>query len=147
MIEFVFESNDDESVRKLSLYIEGLNQKDKDKKGKYIINIKKHFHNRSNEQNRRYRAILKTIGIHSGNTVDELHEMYKKKFHGKWILDELVGESTKNMDTREFTIYMNEVETHGKEFFNAVFKHPEDDKYLEWESQVNDHYNRMMISI
>jgi len=143
----LYRTNDDKSVEALSQYLSFLNEKDKVKSREYILEIKLNRPIRSVSQNRRYRALLKCIAIPSGYTEDQLHEFFKKKLNGIYVLDELIGQTTSNMNVDEFNVYMKKVEEYGKEFFGAVFIDPKESAYAVWEQITNERYDAMFQSI
>lgn len=148
MKTLVFTTNDEKSVKALSEYLNYLNtDKHKDKQVEYIIDIKKNKPIRSISANRYYRAILLEIASASGYTDDEIHEFYKRKFHGKYVLDEVIGQSTSNMDTAEFSNYVKKVKQHGEEFFGVIIKDPKDKDYLLWEQLSKNKYDQMFNAI
>lgn len=143
----LFNTNDNDSVKRLAAYLEYLNEQNKDKNREYIIEIKLNKPVRSVSQNRYYRAILKCIAPYAGYTEDQLHEFYKKKFNGKYVLDEIVGESTSKLHVNEMTIYIKKVKEHGESFFGAVIKDPKDKDYAVWEQVHQGKYDQMFNAI
>lgn len=143
----LFNTNEDESVRKLSAYLEDLNDQNKDKLVCYTIEIKKNRPIRSVKANRYYRAVLQCISSFAGYDEDDLHEMYKKKFNGKWVLDELIGHTTTDMDSKDFSTFVKKVKDHGRAFFGAHIAEPEDEKYAAWEMMTKNNYDQMFASI
>lgn len=82
--------------------------------GQYVIEIKKHRIIRSLSANRYYHFILNIISVHTGHSHEELHEALKLKFNGQLIHfpkggSQMIGGSTANMDTAQFTAYINRV--------------------------------------
>lgn len=148
MKNLIFLTNDDKSLKQLAEYLDYLNKdKHKDKQVEYIIEIKKNRPVRSISANRYYRAVLLEIASAAGYTDDELHEFYKRKFHGKYVLDEVIGQSTGDMDTAEFSAYVKKVKQHGEEFFGVIIKDPKDKDYLLWEQLSKNKYDQMFNSI
>lgn len=143
----LFKTNDDASVAKLAGYLQELNKNHEGKQVAFRITVKKNRAIRSNDQNARYWAILTAIAVVTGYTTDELHDYYKKKFNGKWILDEFVPSSTTVLDTLEFTVYMNKVQQHGKDFHNVKFVDPTAANYQAWLEEVDHNYNKMWAEI
>jgi hypothetical protein len=116
------------------------------KPGEYIYQIKKNMPVRSNNQNRYYWAVLKVIAVKSGYTEDQLHEYYKKRYNGIEVLGEVIGNTTGDLDTAEFKIYVSRVKEHGKDFFECVFVEPEDKDYSLWEQMTRTSYNSMFLA-
>lgn len=140
----LFYTNQNQSVEKLSQVLEDLNDREKDKVVAYTIEIKKNKPIRSVKANRYYWAILKRIGAAAGYSEDELHEFYKKKFNHKYILDEVVGLTTSDMDQKEFSDYVKKVKDHARNFFEGVIiPEPEDEKYAAWEMMTKNNYDQM----
>lgn len=84
------------------------------KPGDYVIEVKRNRPIRSLSHNKYYFAILKLIATETGNDVDRLHEIAKKKFNGEMVQlpksgMEMVGKSTSDLDSKEFSTYINRV--------------------------------------
>ncbi len=82
--------------------------------GQYVIEIKKHRLIRSLSANRYYHFILNIISVHTGHSHEELHEAMKLKFNGQMINfpkggSQMIGGSTANLETDQFTAYVNRV--------------------------------------
>lgn len=80
----------------------------------YVIEIKKKRQIRSLSANRYYHFILNVISVHTGHTHEELHEAMKLKFNGTMIHfpkggSQMIGGSTANLETDQFTAYVNRV--------------------------------------
>lgn len=80
--------------------------------GEYVVSIKKNLPIRSLKQNRYLHFAIKILAIHTGFTHEEIYEIAKFKFNGKMINlpkggTQVIGQSTKDMDTKEFTIFVN----------------------------------------
>ena len=129
-------------------YLAYLNDLNKGKQISYLIDIKKNRPVRSTSANAYYRVILQHICAITGDTSDELHEFYKKKFNGKEVHDEVIGCTTTDMDSAEFTAYVNKVKEHAKSFFQIPFiPDPRDQSYAAWEQITKERYNLMFRSI
>jgi len=79
------------------------------------VSIKEYRDTRSQAQNRLYWMWVNIIAKDQGNTPEELHEALKVRFLGfevKHILgrEVVIGNSTKELTTKEFTEYLNKVE-------------------------------------
>lgn len=140
-------TNDQRSLENLSTYIEYLNDQHKGKQVEYIVEIKKNRPIRSVSANRFYWAILKDIASHTGYREDEMHEFFKKKFNSKTVLNELIGESTSNLDSKEFSTYCKQVKDYAKEMFDLIIPDPSDRHYAVWEQITHEKYNAMYNSI
>jgi hypothetical protein len=83
----------------------------------FKVEIKEHKKQRSNNQNALYWSWLTIIGKDLGYTSEELHEALKAKILGvierKTVFGNIVNEprSTTSLTTKEFTEYLNSVET------------------------------------
>lgn len=100
------------------------------KPGEYTVEIKRNRPIRSLSQNRYYFAILKVIAAETGEyDIDRLHELCKKKFNGELMKlpksgMEQIGLSTSNLDSAEFTAYINRVKTWSLDEFNISIPDP-----------------------
>ena len=95
------------------------------KPGEYVVEVKRNRPIRSLSHNRYYFAILKVIASETGNDVDRLHEIAKKKFNGEMVLlpksgAEMVGKSTGDLDSKEFSAYINRVKLWALDEFNVT---------------------------
>jgi hypothetical protein len=133
----LYDNRSEESKKKLYAVLKDLQP------GEYIYEIKKNSPIRSNQHNRYYRVVLKAVAAYSGHTEDQLHEYYKKRYNGIEILGETIGDSTSNLDSAEFSIYIKKVKEHAKEFFACKFAEPQDKDYSLWEQMTKNAYNAM----
>lgn len=115
-------------------------------KGKYLITVKKHRIIRSLDQNKYYWAIIKIIGIHTGYDQDTLHELFKSMFN--FIEIKLpngdirrVGQTTSDLDTDEFTRYINQVKQYGRDDFGCIIPEKQDVTYLQW-MEIDNEYTK-----
>lgn len=95
----------------------------------YVISIKKKRQIRSLSQNRYYHFILNVISVHTGHTHEELHEAMKLKFNGTMIHfpkggSQMIGGSTANMETDQFSAYLNRVKLFALEEFGINLPEP-----------------------
>jgi len=107
------------------------------KPGDYVLTIKKNRAVRSLSQNKYYHCILKIVGIETGHTHDELHEALKLKFNASVIFfpkggSQIVGKSTSDLDTKEFTSYINQVKNWAMHEFGIVIPELKDLDYMRW---------------
>lgn len=146
-MRFLYYTNDENSNERLMSFISEINDRHKDKRVTYQIEIKRNRPKRSKKQNGYYRVCLEAIATHTGYTADQLHMMYKKKFNSTLVFDELIPETTTELDTKEFTAYLNKVKTHAKDFFHLELPDPTDHRYDIWSKSVKDYYDQMFASI
>lgn len=95
------------------------------KPGDYVIEVKRNRPIRSLAHNKYYFAILKLIATETGNDVDRLHEIAKKKFNGEMVQlpksgMEMVGRSTSELDSKEFSAYINRVKLWANDEFGIT---------------------------
>lgn len=114
--------------------------------GEYCIEVKKNRPIRSMKANKYYFAILKIIGINTGHTHEELHEIMKLKFNSEIVHfpksgSQIIGKTTSDMDTAEFAAYLNRVKKFAIEEFNLVIPEPRDLDYVRW-MEIENSYNR-----
>jgi hypothetical protein len=115
----------------------------------YIIEVKKNRAIRSLSQNKYYWVILQIIAISTGEyDKDTLHDTCKKKFNGHWVHfpsgDEYLGKSTSDLDSAEFTAYLNRVKQWALEEFNIIIPEPKDIDYKRWmeiENSYDEHFH------
>jgi hypothetical protein len=92
----------------------------------YIIEIKRNRPVRSLNHNRYYRAVLKSISIHVGEDHQRLHELFKSMFnyserHLKSGVAIRQPESTSNLDSKEFSLYIDRIKKFAKDEWDFVF--------------------------
>ena len=134
----LYQAGDPESHKKLGNELRLLD------KAEYVITIKKNRAIRSLSQNKYYHAILKIIAIDTGHTHEQLHEICKKKFNGEAINFpkggmEIIGKSTSDLDTGEFTAYINRVKQWCIDEFEIVIPEPKDVDYKKWMDIENEY--------
>ena len=100
------------------------------KPGQYVLEVKRNRPIRSISQNKFYFAILKVIATETGNDIDRLHEIAKKKFNGEMVIlpksgAEMVGKSTGDLDSKEFTAYINRVKLWARDEFGVLIEERE----------------------
>lgn len=148
MRQFLLRTNDRETLEKISEYIQFLNEKHSKKDATYQVIIKLNRPVRSHNANAYYFYILKSIAVASGHwDTDQLHSFFKKKFNSTWVLDEQIGESTKDLDTAEFSAYVKKVKAFAREFFGIDFPEEGDEKYKMWMDQVDTDYDNITSSV
>lgn len=95
---------------------------------------------RSDKQNRLYFGLwLKELSEYTGYEVDELHAMFKVKFLPQIIgqpeMREVMGAlyeldySTTQLDTKQFTDYLNRIERFANITIGITLSHPDDIYY------------------
>jgi hypothetical protein len=136
----IYDNRDENSKRKLYAVLKDLPE------GEYRYEIKKNKPVRSISHNRYYRIVLQCIAGYSGHTEDHLHEYYKKRFNSFELLGEVIGESTSNLDSTEFNLYIKKVKEHAIEFFGCRFLEPQDKDYAMWEQMTKQSYNAMFLA-
>lgn len=115
--------------------------------GEYVVDVKKHKHQRSVTANKYYWAILTIIANQSGEyDRDSLHEICKKKFNGKMLSlpkggAELVGQSTSELDSKEFARYVSIVKMWARDEFSVIVPEPQDMTYQRWSEIENSYAN------
>lgn len=82
--------------------------------GNWVFEVKKNRPIRSLSQNRFYHVVLKIIGIETGHTHEQLHELMKRMFNSDVIHlpkggTQIVGKSTATLSDVEFLGYVNRV--------------------------------------
>lgn len=142
---FLYSAKNEKSHKELGSLLRELPE------GDYVIQIKKNRAVRSLNANKYYHAILNLICIQSGQgTGDknfdhaELHEILKKKFNSRIIYftkggAEIVGQSTSDMDSKEFGSYVNQVKKWAQDEFGIIILEPQDIDYLKWMAIANEY--------
>jgi len=142
---FIYKAGDSESHRQLGDELRKL------KEGEFVVSVKKNRPVRSLSANKYYHAILNIICIHSGQGTgdqnfdhDELHEILKKKFNSRIVRfskggSEIVGQSTSDLDTKEFASYVNQVKKWAKDEFGIGIPEPQDLDYHKWMAIENEY--------
>lgn len=99
----------------------------------WSVEIKEFRKNRSNSQNSLYWKWLSEIEQETGNSRDDLHEIFKRMFLGtetKTLMGKNVEvtRSTTRLNTKEFTEYLNSIE-HYMADMGITLSHPDDYRY------------------
>lgn len=113
--------------------------------GEYVITVKKNRAIRSLSANRYYHCILNIIGIHTGHTHEELHEAMKMKFNCAVIYfpkggSQIVGKTTSDLDSAEFSSYIARVKQWALDEFNLVIPEAKDIDYKRW-MEIENNYD------
>lgn len=122
---FTYTQGNPESHKELGKKLAELNP------GNYTIEVKKIRAVRSISANRYYHFILNIIAIETGHDHDELHEAMKMKFNSKMVFfpkggSQAYGQSTSNLDSAEFSAYLNRVKSWALNEFGIVIPEMED---------------------
>ena len=147
MKTILFKTNNKQSADYLADYIGYLNEVHKGKEVAHSIEIKKHRPVRSVSANSYYWIVLQAIAAVSGDTENDLHEIYKIKFNGKDVRGIRIGQSTADLDTADFSVYVKKVKEHGEAFFGVKILEPTDKYYSIWEQTTKERYNAMFSAI
>lgn len=91
----------------------------------YVIQIKRNRPVRSLSQNKYYFLCLNIIGLSTGHTTEELHEICKLKFNSDIIHfpksgSQILGKTTSDLDSKEMTAYINRVKLWANDEFGIV---------------------------
>lgn len=105
--------------------------------GEYVVEIKKNRAIRSLNSNKYYHVILNIIAISTGHTHEELHEAMKIKFNCQVIFfpkggSQIVGKTTSDLDSGEFSAYVNRVKQWALDEFGIVIPQANDIDYKRW---------------
>lgn len=147
METILWTTNNKESSEKLYSKLNYLKDKHAGKQVDYIISIKKNSPVRSQSQHGYYFVCLQAIASETGDTKDQLHEWYKLEYNSVEFRGKMIAKSTTDLDTAEFTIYLNKVIAHAREFHNVYIASPGDRSYNVWEQVTKDKYNAMYSSL
>lgn len=113
--------------------------------GEYFIEIKKNRAIRSLQANKYYHVVLNIIGISTGHSHDELHEICKLKFNSQLVDlpkggSQIIGKTTSNLDTIEFAGYVNRVKQWAMDEWGIVIPESKDIDYKRW-MEIENTYN------
>lgn len=97
----------------------------------YDINVAVHHVKRSTSQNALYWLWLDIVADETGNSRDELHDVFRAKFlpvAEHEVLGVVVRElpTTTKLSTDQFTTYLNQIEVFCNTELGIVLPHPED---------------------
>lgn len=116
------------------------------RKVSHVIEIKENKPIRSLDANAYYWAILTIISISTGEwDRDELHEVCKRKFNsitrrGPKQEFFIIGGSTKNMDTGQFSAYVNKVKAWAMNEWGILIPEAKDIDYKRW-MEIKESYD------
>jgi hypothetical protein len=143
----LFNTNDDDSVKKLSRELDYLNELTKGEKVTYRIEIKKNRAIRSVSANSYYWVILTAIAAHTGETKERLHDWYNLEFNSEEFNGKTIPRSTKELDTQEMSILIKKIKTHAHDFYGVYIPEAGDQAYAMWERLAKNSYDAMFNSI
>jgi hypothetical protein len=140
MRHLLFNTEDEDTKEKLLKELRDLPD------GEYHITIKKNKPIRSLKANAYYWVILNIIGAETGHDREQLHEICKKKFNSDVILYpkgglEIVGRSTSDLDTAEFTAYVNRVKMWAQDDWGIEIPEAKDVDYKRW-MEIENAYDK-----
>lgn len=104
----------------------------------YDVRIVLHRNKRSDSQNNLYWMWLGIISKDTGNSAEDIHKVFARKFIGVDVVD-FAGEkiakvkSTTRLSTEDFTAYLGQVEAFALTELGIVLPHPEDLYYNQFE--------------
>lgn len=114
--------------------------------GEYVIEVVRNRPIKSLSQSRYlFGYVYKEMAIVAGHSAEELHEMMKYKFlsqniemkNGVWST--FIG-STKNMDSAQMTLFINQVKQWAEKYLNIKFAELADVDYQRW-SEIKSSYD------
>ena len=135
MRTFIIKSGDESTFKDLGKYLRELGNQEKTKGKNYCVVVKQNRPIRSMSANGYYHIILTMICSEANQyTHEQLHEICKRKFNYEMVQFpksgyEVVGKSTKNLDTKEFAAFVNRVKLWALEEFNIVVPDARDIDY------------------
>lgn len=142
MLIFLYDAADEKSVEKFVKDVQSLPE---GKKYRFEVHEIKPV--RSLSQNRRYWAIMNQIATHTGHTRDEIDHMFRMDRHNEIVYypsgrTEKIPRKTSDLDTREFTIVMYNLEQWCEENFPEVRLIDERSMTYERWLEIEDNYHR-----
>ena len=147
MKSLIWRTNDPKSSENLYSHLNFLKAKSKGKQVDYLISIKQNKPVRSTKQNSYYWIILQAIAAETGDIDERLHEYYKMKYNFIEFRGEKIARSTSELDTAEFTVYVNKVKAHAMDFLGVFIVDEKDRAYSAWEQITKEKYNAIFSSI
>lgn len=131
---FFYKPNDPDSHKELGKKLQELRKVREGKHGderpiNYRVEVYEVRPVRSIKSNAYYHVILNIIAIDTGHTHEQLHEICKNKFNADVIhLPKggmvMVGKTTTNLDSAEFTAYVNRVKQWAQDEFGIIIPDP-----------------------
>lgn len=108
----------------------------------YDVDVKRTKTKRSNNQNALYHMWLRCMATETGNSVDTIEKVLKKKFLGfdtKECMGEVVGElkGTHDLSTEQMTEFLNNIQSFAADY-GILLPQPEDKIFAQFASQFED---------
>lgn len=114
------------------------------KKGRYKVEVKRDYPNRTIPQNSTYWLWLTCIEAETGTEKEDLHQIFAKKYLTKLVefqrQVEEITESTTKLDTKQMANYMNKVQRFAGTELSIELPNPEDKKWDEFENYYSDRW-------
>lgn len=141
MKNFFYKPSDKQKHQELGNFLRQLPE------AEYVVQVKKNRPIRSLSANAYYHLCLKIIAIQTGHDTDELHETMKLKFNSVLINfpkggSQIIGKSTKDLDTKEFGAYINRVKQWALDEFQIVIPNPKDLDYMK-QIELENQYEKV----
>lgn len=143
MKSLIWRTNDQKSSENLYSHLNFLKAKAKGKQIDYLVSIKQNRPVRSVSQNGYYWIILEAIASETGDMKENLHAWYALEYLGQEFRGKMIARSTTELDTAEFTTYVNKVKAHAREFHGVYIAEPNDRAYSAWEQITKEKYNNL----
>jgi len=111
-----------------------------------MVKWSKYFPNRTLDQNKYYWLLLTCLEVdgNTGYSKNDLHEVFLIKFAPKKEIEVeefmLLPKRSKEMDTKEFTNYIEEIIQFSLHFFNIKLPRPEDKEF----EKFKEHYSNFI---
>ena len=141
MKNFLYNPSNPQKHKELGNYLKSLPE------GEYVVKVKKNRPIRSLSANAYYHFCLKIIAIDTGHDAEDLHETMKLKFNSAMINfpkggSQIIGKSTKDLDTKEFGAYINRVKNWAIQEYNIVIPEPKDLDYMK-QMELENQYEKV----
>jgi hypothetical protein len=121
---------------------------DLDKETEYLVIIKRNRPIRSIDHNSYYWIVIKIIAIHTGETKDRLHMLFKALFNSEqFVLPNgdvmTIPATTSDKDSQEFYHYINKVKNWARAEFGVTIYEKEDLDYIKM-MEIDNNYERLI---
>jgi hypothetical protein len=138
---YLYQAGDEKSHKLLGDQLRQL------KEGEWIISVKRNRAIRSLSANRYLHFAIQIVAIHTGHTHEEIYEITKLKFNSKLLNmpksgQTLIGQSTKGMDTAEFSALTNRFCKWALDEFGIVIPQPGDLDLIK-QMEIENQYEKM----
>lgn len=122
--------------------VEYLSRLSFDKGQSYDVDVKRTKTKRSNNQNALYQMWVRCMATETGNSVDTIKKVLKKKFLGydtKECMGEVVGvlKGTHDLSTEQMTEFLNNIQSFAADY-GILLPQPEDKIFAQFASQFED---------